>query len=150
MYEKTLRYPGHVEKIKILRELGFFSENPVKVQGHSISPKLVAARIFEKNLYRPEIGDLVAMMIEVTGEKDGKDKGYRHSILEYHDRIHGTSAMARTTAYTASIVANAFTEGRIKGKGVIPLEKLGKDTSLVNMIFDELKKRNVQITETEI
>ena len=67
MYEKTLRYPGHVEKIKLLRELGFFSEDPVTVLGSEITPKLLTARLLERSLWKPEIGDLLAMMIEVSG-----------------------------------------------------------------------------------
>ncbi|MCK5671674.1 saccharopine dehydrogenase NADP-binding domain-containing protein, partial [Candidatus Bathyarchaeota archaeon] len=30
MWEKTLRYPGHVEKVRLLRDLGFFDDKPVK------------------------------------------------------------------------------------------------------------------------
>jgi saccharopine dehydrogenase-like NADP-dependent oxidoreductase len=150
MYEKTLRYPGHVNKIKIIRELGFFSEDPIQVQGYTLSPKLIAARILEKSLTRPEIGDLVAMMIEVTGEKNGVSKGYRQSVLEYTDHKLGISAMARTTAYTASIVARALAEGRIDGKGVVTMEDLGKNSNFVDLTFDELGKRDIQITETEI
>ena len=38
MIEKTLRYPGHVEKMRILRETGFFSPEPVQVNAASNSP----------------------------------------------------------------------------------------------------------------
>ncbi|MCX6554854.1 MAG: saccharopine dehydrogenase NADP-binding domain-containing protein, partial [Candidatus Aminicenantes bacterium] len=38
MKEKTLRYPGHIEKIAVLRETGFFSQEPVEVHGMRIRP----------------------------------------------------------------------------------------------------------------
>ena len=38
--EKTLRYPGHAEKIEFLKELGFFSEDPVMVQGVEVLQNL--------------------------------------------------------------------------------------------------------------
>ena len=150
MYEKTLRYPGHVEKIKLLKELGFFSEDPVTVLGSEVTPKLVTARLLERSLWKPEIGDLLAMMIEVSGLKNGKKKSYKHTVLEYIDHETGVSAMARTTAYTASIVAGLLADGYIKEKGVIPMEKLGQDHSFVKKLFSELAKRDVEIRETEI
>ena len=150
MYEKTLRYPGHVEKIKLIKELGFFSEDPVTVLGSEVTPKLVTARLLERSLWKPEIGDLLAMMIEVTGIKNGKKKGFKLTVLEYQDHETGISAMARTTAYTASIVAGLLADGYVKEKGVIPMEKLGQDHSFVKKLFSELSKRDVEIRETEI
>jgi lysine 6-dehydrogenase len=148
MYEKTLRYPGHVEKIKLLKELGFFSEAPVTVLGSEVTPKLVTARLLERSLWKPEIGDLLAMMIEVSGMKNGKKKSYKHTVLEYQDHETGVSAMARTTAYTASIVAGLLADGHVKERGVIPMEKLGQDHSFVKKLFAELAKRDVEIKET--
>lgn len=148
MYEKTLRYPGHVEKIKLLKELGFFSEDPVTVLGSEVTPKLVTARLLERSLWKPEIGDLLAMMIEVSGMKNGKKKSYKHTVLEYQDHETGVSAMARTTAYTASIVAGLLADGHVKERGVIPMEKLGQDHSFVKKLFAELAKRDVEIKET--
>ena len=150
LYEKTLRYPGHVEKVKLLRELGFFDEDMVKVQGTDVMPKMVSARVFERSLTKPEIGDLLAMMIEVNGVKSGKSKGFRYHVLEYHDHETGVSAMARTTAYTASIVAGIFVDGGVQGKGVIPMERLGSDHEFVKKVFKEHKKRGIDITETII
>ena len=71
MWEKTLRYPGHVEKVSLLRELGFFGEEPVTVGGEPVSPRLVTARLLERSLWKPEVGDLLAMNIEVRGEAEG-------------------------------------------------------------------------------
>jgi len=150
LYEKTLRYPGHVEKVKLLRELGFFGEEPVTVLGVEVMPKLVSARIFEKSLTMPEIGDLLAMMIEVSGVKDGEKKGFRYHVLEYQDHESGVSAMARTTAYTASIVAGILVDGEIRMKGVIPMERLGGDHRFVEKVFKEHGKRDIEIKETVI
>ena len=68
LYEKTLRYPGHVEKVKLLRELGFFSEDSLAVGGSEVVPKFVSARIFENSLTMPDIGDLLAMQVQVSGQ----------------------------------------------------------------------------------
>ena len=98
----------------------------------------------------PEIGDLLAMMIEVNGLKDGKKKGYRYNVLEYYDHETDVSAMARTTAYTASIVAGILVDGGVKKKGVIPMERLGFDHGFVKTLLKELAKRKVNVNETVI
>jgi len=150
LYEKTLRYPGHVEKVKLLRELGFFSEDSLAVGGSEVVPKFVSARIFENSLTMPDIGDLLAMQVQVSGQKDGESCGYSFHVLEYYDHEAEVSAMARTTAYTASIVAGILGEGGIRKKGVIPMESIGKDHDLVKKIIRELGKRDVEVKEEKI
>jgi saccharopine dehydrogenase-like NADP-dependent oxidoreductase len=150
LYEKTLRYPGHVEKVKILRELGFFSEEPIRVGGSKVIPKFISARIFEKSLSMTDIGDLLAMKVQVSGQKDGESCGYSYHVLEYYDHESEVSAMARTTAYTASIVAGILVDGGIRKEGVIPIESIGKDHDLVKKIIRELGKRDVEVKEEKI
>lgn len=149
MWEKTLRYPGHIEKIKLLRVLGFFDHDPVLIGGEPVSPRLVTARLLEKSLWKPEIGDLLAMNIEVRGEIGGRERGYRHRILDRFDPETDVSAMARTTAYTASIVASMLAKGSITEKGVIPPERLGNDGEFVNTLMSELEKRGVLIEASD-
>jgi len=150
MYEKTLRYPGHVEKVRLLRELGFFDDEPLQVEGEQVSPRLVTARLLERSLWRTDIGDLLAMMIEVKGEADGKEAGYRYYILDRFDREKGVTAMARTTAYTASIVAGMLAEGVIEEKGVIPPERLGMNEMVAERLLSELRARGVVVEETTL
>ena len=38
MKEKTLRYPGHVEYVRVLKESGFFSKEQIDVKGSRVSP----------------------------------------------------------------------------------------------------------------
>ncbi len=45
MKEKTLRYPGHVEYIKVLKESGFFGTEKIEVNGNMISPLDVTSKI---------------------------------------------------------------------------------------------------------
>ena len=147
LYEKTLRYPGHVEKVKLLRELGFFSEDPVMVRNSEVKPKMVSARVLERSLTMPDVGDLLAMRVEVSGMKDEERLGFSYRVLEYYDHEKDVSAMARTTAYTASIVAGLLVRGDIQDKGVVPMEKLGANHNLVDKVVSELGKRGVEVEE---
>jgi saccharopine dehydrogenase-like NADP-dependent oxidoreductase len=148
MYEKTLRYPGHVEKVKLLRELGFFDGEPLLVEGSRVSPRLMTARLLERSLRKPEVGDLLAMMIEVNGETGGKDAGIRYYILDRFDKEKGVTAMARTTAYTASSVAGMLAEGTIEEKGVIPPERLGMNEDIAERLLSKLRTRGVRVEES--
>ncbi|MDP6458642.1 MAG: saccharopine dehydrogenase C-terminal domain-containing protein [Candidatus Bathyarchaeota archaeon] len=150
MWEKTLRYPGHVEKVKLLRDLGFFDDKPVPVSGIEVQPRLVTARLLERTLWNPEIRDLVAMLIEVKGESSGDVRGYRYTLLDRFNQKTQVTAMARTTAYTASIVAGMVSNGMVKGPGVIPPERLGMDHEFIQGLMTELEKRGIMIEETKI
>jgi len=150
MYEKTLRYPGHVEGVRLLRELGFFDEEPLEVEGRRVSPRLLTARLLERSLRKPEVGDLLAMIVEVRGEAGGEASGYRYYVLDRFNRAGGVTAMARTTAYTASIVAGMLAGGAIEEKGVIPPERLGMNERITEGLLSELGKRGVIVEASSL
>ena len=149
MWEKTLRYPGHAEKIKMIEGLGFFEEEKVKIEGTLVSPRKLTARLLERKLKIPEIKDFVAMKVEVSGVKNGKRLSFVYHMLDKYDQKHGITAMARTTAYPMSIVAQLMLKGIIKQKGVIPPEKLGMEEEVVQEFLSELKKRDIKIIEAK-
>lgn len=145
MWEKTLRYPGHVAKIKLLRALGFFDEKPVRVEGISLSPRKLAAKLLEAKLRRPDIADILALKVEVHGKRGKEETRFVYYLLDHCDQKRGVSAMARTTAYPASILAQLVARGDIKIKGVVPLETLGGEDRLYERITAELEKRQIKI-----
>jgi len=147
MWEKTLRYPGHAEKIKLLRELGLFNDKEVIVEGCRISPRKVTAKLFEKKLVKPDVKDFVVLRVEVFGLKNGKKTGYVYEMVDFYDEKSGTTAMARTTAYTASIVANLILTKVINLKGVVPPERLGMDEGIYHKIMAELDRKGIKIIE---
>jgi lysine 6-dehydrogenase len=149
MWEKTLRYPGHVEKVRLLRDLGFFDDKPVKILVGEVSPKYVTARLFERTLWMPEVGDLLAMRIEVSGKLGGEDKTYEYRLIDYFNHETGVSAMARTTGYTAAIVAAMMAKGKITGKGVLTPESLARDPEFTEGVIAELGKRGVNVEKIE-
>jgi saccharopine dehydrogenase-like NADP-dependent oxidoreductase len=147
MWEKTLRYPGHAEKIKLLKTLGFFEEEQIDVDGVSVSPRKLTAKLFERKLRKPEVKDVVALRVEISGVKNGKQTRYVYHLLDYYDEKLEITAMARTTAYSASIIAQLMLKKAFKEKGVVPTEKIGKNSALFQLFLDELKKRGIRITE---
>ena len=140
MWEKTLRYPGHVEKIKWLKSLGFFDERKMQIEKVSLSPRQLTERLMEEKLSRLDIKDIVAMKVEVSGAVDGLERQYVYRLLDRFDVESGTTAMARTTGYPASIVAQLLAQDAVNEIGVLLLEKLAANESLFTNILNELEK----------
>lgn len=150
MWEKTLRYPGHAEKIKMLKALGFLDEKQVDVEGVTLSPRKLTVKLFKEKLWRPEIKDVVVMKVEVSGVKNGKQVRYIYRLLDQYDENRGITAMARTTAYPASITAQFMFRKAIKEKGVVPPEELGAGEEFFQMFLNELEKRGIRVTEEKV
>jgi len=150
MWEKTLRYPGHAEKIKLLKTLGFFEEEQIDVEGVSVSPRKLTVKLLEQKLRKPEIKDIVALKVEVSGVKNGRQTRYVYHLLDHYDEKRGITAMARTTGYSASIIAQLILKKTLKEKGVVPTEKIGKNNALFQLFLDELEKREIRIAEEKM
>ncbi|MDH5482356.1 MAG: saccharopine dehydrogenase NADP-binding domain-containing protein [Candidatus Bathyarchaeota archaeon] len=148
MWEKSLRYPGHVEKIKLLKTLGFFDEKPVEVENFKIPPREIAAILLEKKLKRPEVPDIVVMLVEVVGLKGNKKVTYTYHVLDRYDEKGNVTAMARTTAYTTSVVAQLLAKKTIKEKGVISPEGLGLKKKVYSEFISMMKRRRVNVKES--
>jgi lysine 6-dehydrogenase len=147
MWEKTLRYKGHAEKIRLLKELGFFDEKPVEIDALSLPPRRLTAKLLELKLRKPEIKDIVLMKVEVCGFEENKRIRYVYRLLDRYDEERGITAMARTTAYPASIMAQLTLEKLIEQKGVVPPEKIGMKKELFHTILTALEKRGIKIRE---
>jgi lysine 6-dehydrogenase len=147
MWEKTLRYPGHAEKIRLLKDLGLFGENSVALEGANVSPRKLMVKLLTEKLWKPEIEDIVVLKVEVSGVKNRKQTRYVYNLLDHYDRRQRITAMARTTAYPASIVAQMILNGAVKEKGVVPPESLGMNDKLFQLFCDGLRLRGIEISE---
>jgi len=148
MWEKTLRYLGHAEKIKAFQTLGFFDEKKINVEGVNVSPRKLTVKLIGEKLWKPEVKDIVVLKVEVVGVENGKKTSYSYHLLDNYDKKQGITAMARTTAYPASIVAQLMLKKAVKEKGVVPPEKIGMDKKLFSQFSDGLKKRGIKVSET--
>ena len=98
----------------------------------------------------PEIGDLLAMKINVSGKRDGIEKTYVFRLVDYFNHETGVSAMARTTGYTAAIVAGMLANGDITEKGVLVTEKLAMMPGFAESLLSELEKRGIKVEEEKL
>ena len=148
MVEKTLRYPGHAEKMRVLREGGFFSNEPVAIAGSQMRPiDFTAGLLFP--MWQLEDGetDLTVMRVEVAGRRDGEPTRFTYELLDRYDPVSGVTSMARTTGYTATTVARLVHDGGYARVGVSPPEYLGAQPSCVEYLLDGLAARGITYNE---
>lgn len=119
---KTVRYPGHYEKIALLCELGFLDQRPVTVKGTPIVPRDLFVKVVGDKIAFPEDRDLVVLRVICRGKKNKRPAELVLDLLEFYDPATGFSAMERTTGFSTGIVAAMLARGEIKDKGVVPLE----------------------------
>src|SRR5687768_10786491 len=144
MIEKTLRYPGCIEYLRVLRESGFFSYDEIDVKGVKIRPIDVTSKLlFPKWKLKPGEEEFTVMRIRIEGEENGKNKSYEYSLLDRTDRSTDTLSMARTTGYTCTAAVNLVVNEKFTRKGISPPEYLGEDEGNFNFIINHLKDRNV-------
>ncbi|MDX1829679.1 MAG: saccharopine dehydrogenase C-terminal domain-containing protein [Lutibacter sp.] len=151
MKEKTLRYPGHVEYVQVLKQSGFFDTNPIKINGNKISPLEFTSKILfnEWKLGETE-EELTVMKISLKGIDINNNS--KTIVYHLHDEFcpkTKTSSMARTTGYTATAAANMFLDGLFKEKGVFPPELIGSKKGVFEYILNYLKERNVKYIKEE-
>jgi saccharopine dehydrogenase-like NADP-dependent oxidoreductase len=149
MKEKTLRYPGYAEKIKLLAENGFFEPQKVEVEGRLVSPlELTSKLLFDKWKLGDDEVDLTVMKILVEGKKGNKNLRYTYDLYDEKDCVSGIHSMARTTGYSATMAARLLLNDFYREKGITVPEMLGKNENNVMFMLSGLKDRNVNYIET--
>ena len=136
MIEKTLRYPGCVEYLKVLRASGFFSYDEVEINGTMIRPvDMTAKLLFPKWEMKEGDRDFTVMRIVIDGLENNKKVTYQYNLLDrYKD---GINSMSRTTGFTCTAVANLVLNGDYKRIGISPPEYLGEHFNFVKNYLQE-------------
>ena len=135
MVEKTLRFPGHIQKIIEMRDHGLFKVDKIKETAET----LINEWIPDKEYY-----DQTIMRLEFDGIKNGKKVYETYDLLDYYDKENNISSMARTTGYTCTAVADILLSNKFTQKGVYNLESIGSDNKIVDDIMQYLAQRNVK------
>jgi len=144
MREKTLRYPGHIELMRVFRETGLFSSEPIDVGGTRVRPiDVISTLMFPKWTYEEGEEDLTVMRVSVTGSRCGRKTRHVWDLLDYFDTTTNATSMSRTTAFPCAIMARLVATGAYERPGVIPPELIGPDEQIVNHLLDEQRARGV-------
>jgi len=149
MKEKTLRYPGHIEKMAMLRETGFFNKNKITVNGATIRPlDLTAELLFPKWKMNRNDRDITVLRLIVEGKRADLKLRYLYELMDRHDSLTNTHSMARTTGYTATQALRMIASGLYRRKGISAPEFIGQQPECVTFMRNGLKDRGIVYKET--
>ncbi len=152
MKEKTLRYPGHIEYIEVLKKSGFFDTKEIEVNGTKISPIDFTNKILFKEWFLEDNEEeLTVMKITIKGiDSKGDHKEVIYNLYDEFCHKTQTSSMARTTGYTATAAANLILKNLFNKNGVFPPELVGKHKVCYDFVLQYLKERGVNYIKFEI
>lgn len=145
MRERTLRYPGHCERVRVLRDSGFFATEPLTIDGREVRPlDVTAALLFPLWQAEPGEREFTVMAVEIAGAtEDGTAVRHEYSLYDSFDVTSGLSSMARTTGFTATAAARLVADGSFTRRGISPPEYLGAAPGCCERILAELGERGV-------
>lgn len=153
---KTIRYPGHCEKLKTMIDLGLTSSEKVKLGNANVEPRALFEKLLVNKLPSRE-PDCVLIRVTLRGKQSSKTRRntarkilatsrpptneVSYQLIDYYDPKTQLSAMMRTTAFPISIVAQMLCRGEVIDNrfGV-----LRQEISIPSDIFlNELKARKI-------
>lgn len=141
---KTIRYAGHCDKFKTMIDLGLCSSDEMIVDYQKVKPRKLFGDLLQKHL--PADGpDYVLVRVEFVGTKDGAQKKLTYDIVDKLDETTGLSAMMRTTAFPASIIAQMMSRGDVSTRGATPQEIAIDPDRFVS----ELERRNIVLKRSQ-
>jgi lysine 6-dehydrogenase len=141
---KTIRYPGHAERMRLYKDFGLWSEDKINVKGVEVAPKDVFNAVFGPALDQFVDLDLCAVRGVGIGTKDGNPARIQIDIFDKQCEDTGFTSMERLTGFSTSIIAQEVVQGRVE-KGAVKYENAMTGTSFLR----ELKKRGVSIIVRE-
>ena len=143
--EKTLRYSGHAELMRVFRETGFFSKEKIDVKGMQVSPLDLTARLlFPKWKMKEGDEDFTVMRVTIEGEENNIPVTYVYNLHDQFDRKTKTTSMARTTGFTCTAAVHLLLENKFTRKGISPPEYIGEDEGCFRFVLKFLEERGVR------
>jgi len=173
MKEKTMRYPGHIALMRVLRETGLFSKEPVEVRavggatgvaaagaasgapdaGATVRVRpldVTSAMLFPKWTFEPGEADLTVMRVAAEGLQDGRRVRMAWDLFDRYDPVTDTRSMSRTTGFPATIMARLLHDKRFTKPGVHPPETIGAVPGLLDAMLAELATRGITYTASTL
>lgn len=146
MKEKTLRYPGHIRLMEVLRETGFFSKEAIEVNGTMVKPiDLTGKLLFPMWKLEREEREFTLLKVIIEGEENKQPARYEYDLYDEYDPETQISSMSRTTGYTCTAAANLILSGHFNRPGIYPPELIGAWPGCLEFILKYLEERGVLI-----
>jgi saccharopine dehydrogenase-like NADP-dependent oxidoreductase len=146
LVEKTMRYPGHADRMRVLREAGFFNDTEILAPSGMVRPRDVTETLlFDAWQFEEGEPDLTVGRFTIEGVQDGRRVRHTYDLLDYYNTETETSSMARTTGYTCAAMVRLVAQGRWTKPGVAPAEIVGRNKACFDFVLGHLEERGVQL-----
>jgi len=145
VYFKIAFPTNFMSKLKFLVDLGFGSDEPLKVRGTSVSPREVLTRLIESTPV--EIGepqDCDVLRVVTTGESGGRAVEITNQVVVQPYQPWGIGAGALDTGTPLAIVGHMLGSGEITQRGAMGPELCVPTAPF----FRELARYDMHVTET--
>jgi lysine 6-dehydrogenase len=126
---KTLRYPGHGIVFRSLLEMGMFDEPQRSIGATVVSPRDVLLDALDHTLPR---GAPDVVLVRVWRDQNGE----RTTLQLADTERNGFSALARTTAFPATALADLIKRGAIDRPGVLTMNEAIRGSELLPELLD--------------
>ncbi len=146
LVEKTIRYPGHAERMRVLREAGFFDDREIIAPSGLVRPRDVTETLlFDAWQFGEGEPDLTVGRFTIEGVQDERRVRHTYDLLDYYNTETETSSMARTTGYTCAAMVRLVAQGDWTTPGVAPAETVGRDATCFEYVLRHLEERGVKL-----
>ena len=149
MMEKTLRYPGHADFMRMFRQAGFFRTDQMvtnRLPSGSSLRDVTSELLFPEWQLGDDESEFTVMRVRVV-HTSGLESVY--DIYDERDPVTGFSSMSRLTGYTCTAVCNLMLEGKIAAaglSGIVAPEFVGANEDNFQAIGNHLESRGIKIT----
>ncbi|HID80195.1 MAG TPA: hypothetical protein EYP48_00555 [Ignisphaera sp.] len=144
-FKKTIWYAGHVEALKVLRELGLFSAKPLDINGAKVSPRDFLLRLL-KLRERRDVPDMTVLYIKAIGSIDKRRRVIQYLIQSVYDSQRKLSARSKIAGFTAYAILRLKISDRLRDfVGVVPPEVIGMRESLFTEVISWLVLKGVYL-----
>lgn len=111
---KTIRFPGHCERMRIFKDFGFWNEHAIDVKGTPIVPKDVFNAVFGPALAKFVDLDMCAVRGVGVGTKNGERTRLQVDIFDRQCEETGFTSMERLTGFSMAIYAIDVANGQME------------------------------------
>jgi len=146
MKEKTLRYPGHIELMRVFRHTGLFSREPLQVGGVTVRPlDVTSALLFPRWAFDEGEADVTVMRVLAEGTRAGQRTRLVWDLFDRYDPASGLRSMSRTTGFAATSMLRLMARGMVPEPGVFAPELLARKPGLAEAFLAEYEGRGIQV-----
>jgi saccharopine dehydrogenase-like NADP-dependent oxidoreductase len=140
----SLRWPGWCDLWRILKKLGFLSNQVIDGLGLNITPFEFMVRFLEPKLqYSRDEKDLAILYVVMEGIMEGRRRRIAYSLLAERDLESGIFALHKMVSYPACAVAIMMAKGEIKGNGLLsPIKDIPFE-----LFMKAMSESNIQVRE---